>query len=94
MLWVVEPDVAVIVTCDVVAAGVVGAVGVVGAEGDVGADDAVIPLEQPTTIPEEISRTARIPSSLMGITLPVELRRAKARSEPKGSRRAAAIPAN
>ena len=93
VVWVVLPEVAVMVTCwtpDGVP-GVAGGVGAVGAA--VPEVAGIAELEQPTARPVVASSSMRSPSNCSGALLPVIRLREKSSSEPKGRRKAAAMVA-
>jgi hypothetical protein len=76
--WLMVPDVALIVTCEL-------PTGVLGVE--------LLLLEQPATNPAEIIRTANKPRSRRENLRRSDLRRENAKIVPNGRRKAAVIPA-
>ena len=94
VFWVMEPEVAVMVTIWT-PDGVPGIDGVVGGAGagDITAEAVGIELEQPTTSPVETSRRTNKPSRCRERPFPEARLREKARKEPKGRSIAATMDA-
>ena len=88
VLWVMLPEVAVIVTCWMP----LGVPGVLGVDGAAGAEAAgAVELEQPMARPLVTSRSTRMPSNWSGFDLPGARLREKTSTEPKGRKAAAMV---